>query len=256
MIQKKKKLIVILSGCLIVLSLALAFIISDTKVDNPLPTNTNEPEVNEIVENETYKANKAINDDYIAEIKFESGLIDYPVLQGVSNDTYVTTEWKTMEYDIEGSIFMDYRNVYEGENEDKNLIIYGHYVYADESSKFSPLHLLKDQANYEANKYVTLTFANEIRRYEIADVFYCQLVDDGNGNYLFTEDNMQYHHTNFDSEYFKEYSKAIDEAKFYDTGVEITDKDHLLTLQTCVRDRDDLRLIVIAKEIERKPYTK
>ena len=256
MIQKKKRLVVILSTCLIVLSLVLVLALTvfsptSAPVDTETPVNTSLP--SETAATSVYKQNKAINDDYIAQLKFESGLLEFPVLQGESNDTYISTDWQTMEYDIEGSIFMDYRNRYEEPNEDENLIIYGHYVYADESAKFGPLHELKEEANYEANKYITLEFANEIRRYEVAKVFYCELIDDGNGNYLYTREDMQYHHTNFDEEYFNEYMEAVDEAEFYDTGVEISHDDHLLTLQTCVRNRDDLRLIVIAKEIERRP---
>ncbi len=30
--------------------------------------------------------------------------------------------------------------------------------------------------------------------------------------------------------------------------------DKFITLQTCVQDRDDLRLIVVAKEVSRNPY--
>ena len=40
------------------------------------------------------------------------------------------------------------------------------------------------------------------------------------------------------------------EIEFYNTGIEITPVDRFLTLQTCVENRDDLRLIVIAKEVE------
>lgn len=258
--QKKKRLVIILSIIVILLSAVMVFVLTtlkpSTDVVEPNPTTTPTTTTETVSGDSEFLTNKAINDDYIAQLKFESGLLNFPVLQGETNDTYITTEWQSMEYDIEGSIFMDYRNIYEGENEDENLVIYGHYVYADERAKFGPLHDLKEESNYEANKYITLEFENEIRRYEVARVFYCQLVDDGNGNYLYTQDDMQYYHTNFDEEYFDVYMQAIEDNQFYDTGVEISHDDHLLTLQTCVRNRDDLRLIVIAKEISRTPITR
>lgn len=196
---------------------------------------------------ETFEDKKAKNPDYIAELSFDSGLFEFPVVQGSSNGTYLQTDWETMEYDIEGSIFMDYRN----EINDQNLIIYGHYVYADENAKFGPLHILKDQANYEANKDITLELEHEWRFYEIAKVFYCQLVQDENGEYVYTVDNLQYHQAEFDDDYFDVYMNAIDEVEFYDTGIDLTTEDKLLTLQTCVRNRDDLRLIIVAKQVAR-----
>lgn len=63
-------------------------------------------------------------------------------------------------------------------------------------------------------------------------------------------DNLEYFHTYYEPEQLKEYLSSLDEKEFYDTNVDITSSDNFLALQTCVRDRDDLRLIVIAKEIE------
>ena len=58
--------------------------------------------------------------------------------------------------------------------------------------------------------------------------------------------------------YLNDYKEAIVRAvsnnggfSFIDSGVDFDLNDHLLTLQTCVRNREDLRLIVVSKEIER-----
>lgn len=63
-------------------------------------------------------------------------------------------------------------------------------------------------------------------------------------------DNLEYFHTYYEPEQLKEYLSSLDEKEFYDTNVDITSSDNFLALQTCVRDKDDLCLIVIAKEIE------
>ena len=87
-----------------------------------------------------YDENKQINEDYVGELVFDSGLISESFVQAKScfrrdgqmyrfynedgslvsnpagyngNDVYVWTYWKTGEYDYNdhgGSVFMDYRN--------------------------------------------------------------------------------------------------------------------------------------------------
>ncbi len=251
--QKKKYLVLVLSLLLVMLSAVLYYLVNNLQpsFENTatISDNTNDIVVDKNIHYDDYHSK---NEDYIAYLKFENGLLEYPVFQGDSNDAYIVTNWENMEYDIEGSIFMDYRNKFDGNDRDQNLIIYGHYVYADEEAKFGPLHDLKDVENYEKNKYLTLEFKDELRRYEVAYAYYCILVDDGNGEYLYTVDDMQFNMTNYDDDYFDIYMKTVNDNKFYSTGVDISYDDKMLTLQTCVKDHPELRLIVIAKEIEIK----
>ena len=148
-----------------------------------------------------YDENKAINEDYVGEIIFDSGLIRVSFVQAKScykedgelyqfytedgklvtdasdytgNDVYIWTYWKTGEYDYNdngGSTFMDYRNNLA----DQNLIVYGHHfsVWNDEtrSKAFTPLEQLLEEENYPDNRYVTLVLQNEIRKYEIVSVY-------------------------------------------------------------------------------------
>jgi len=209
---------------------------------------------------ETWKTNKAINEDYIGQLVFESGLINQPVVQGADNEEYFRTNWKDMSHDEEGSCFMDYRN----EPDDQNLIVYGHYVYPSYEKDtlgrtealgdrmFTPLAKLVDKSNYEKNKYVDLYLENEVIRYQVAVVFHCIL--DAEQDYVVPIENMYYCITNYDEEYFETYKKAIYENAFYDTGVDINYNDKLLTLQTCVEGHDELLEIVVCKEISRKAY--
>ncbi|MBQ1534920.1 MAG: hypothetical protein IIZ64_08935, partial [Erysipelotrichaceae bacterium] len=91
-------------------------------------------------------SNRAINEDYVGQIVFDSGLIDLPFVQAKGtikedgepyrffatdgtlvedpyayngNDVYIWTSWKTGEYDRYGeggSVFMDYRNYLKDQN--------------------------------------------------------------------------------------------------------------------------------------------
>ena len=263
--KKKKTLaiilasVVLISGIFLLLLLTGKIKISSDKPVEPVIVEPDKPEEkvetdDKVDYQELWNKNKTINSDYIGNIVFESRLIDLPVVQGASNDTYLRTDWETMNYDEEGSIFLDYRNYLD----DQNLIIYGHYVYESyepsKTHKFTPLDKLKEKENYEENKIISLTMENDIRVYEIAVVYYCRLIEED--GYYITDPSMEYYHTNYDADYFNTYKSTIYQNAFYDTGVDITMEDRLLTLQTCVENRGDLRLIVVCKEIAREPYKK
>lgn len=200
-----------------------------------------------------YEEDHAINEDVVGILYFQSELIHQPVVQGETNDTYLRTDWKTGEYQSYGSIFLDYVNDITADEE--NTIIYGHYVYlsrnADRTLAFTPLALLRDEANYEANKELVLVTADNIRYYEIYAVYDCPLVtEDG---YQYTVEELQYNLVTYDPDYFNTYLAAIKENELYDTGeTGLTNSDRLLTLQTCIEGNDQARQIVLCREVARR----
>lgn len=203
-------------------------------------------ETTEEIEVEKYNPNFSeyeINDDFVGLLKFESYLIEEPIFQGETNESYLRTEWKNGNYDEEGAVFLDYEN----ELDDQNLTIYGHYVYksydASGTHKFTPLSKLLDKENYEDNKYLSLYMKKEMRTYEIVAVYLCPIT---NGN---TPNDLEYYSRIFDKEYFEKYKAAIKENQLYETGVDYNQEDRYLTLQTCVENHDELREIVLCKEI-------
>lgn len=251
MSKQTKGLIGILVVCIVlivVLSIEL-FSIEEEKVEEPSITDTivqEEVEYSDDYYRSFYKSQKDINDDYVGQIFFKSGLIVQPFVQGETNDTYLRTDWTNGKYDVEGSNFMDYDNTLD----DQNIVIYGHYVfeYLDPTltHKFTPLERLLDEDNYKDNSIIYLLLEDEIREYEIASVFYAQLVKEG--VYYYTQENQQYYLTSFSDEYFNIYHDSVKEVEQYNTGIDFNRTDKLLTLQTCTRDREDLREIVIAVE--------
>ena len=231
-------------------------------------------EENEVVENNNNKVTEVVDEkekalvkelwdtysvksnDYVGRISFESGLIDLPFVQGSDNNTYYRTDWETMKYDEESSIFLDSSNTLD----DQNLIIIGHYVYASYDAsgthKFTPLAKLVDKDNYEANKYVKLYFKDEVRRYEIAYVYYCELIEDEyeGEKFYYTNDGFEFYYPNYTEEQFDKYIDTVKKNAFYDTGVSVDYNDKLLTLQTCVENHSELREIVLLKEVSRTSY--
>ncbi len=236
-----------------------------------------------------YDENEAINEDYVGNIMFDSGLINVPFVQARScykengemyrfyteegvlvtdaaeytgNDVYIWTDWKTGQYDYNtngGSTFMDYRNVLT----DQNLIVYGHHFSAwndpTGTKQFTPLEQLLEEENFDKNRYVTVLLEKEIRRYEIAAVYEFNAANEE--DYL----DLQYWRTNYnyddydanayDADYYQNYIDTVKEIQLYDTGVEWTVNDQTLTLQTCISGHTgELFEIVILKQISSESY--
>lgn len=206
------------------------------ETEEPLPTPT--PKAIDPEQVDAYRQRSAVNPEYIGELKFDSGLLSQYVVHCTNpdgNEKYLTQTWD-FQPSTQGAAFADYRNTLN----DQNLIIYGHYVYYDAEAMFTPLESLKDAANYEANKYITLTIGeDEKRRYLITNVFYYQMATD----------SPQYYNVEYDAEQFATCREAMNNANFYSTGETIEPDDRWLTLQTCVRDHDELRQIIVAKEL-------
>lgn len=288
----KKKLIVI-GVLLIAIASSLVFYFS-TVNEKPEPEKEVIEEVEPVVEEnyadaslkELWKTNKEFNEDYVGEVSFESGLLSLPFVCPTKpydqysfytntgrivtdfesgcesgacsgNDVYLRTDWKTMKYELGGSIFMDYRN----STYDQNIIIYGHH-YPKSMDKervlfFTPLEKLMEKENYEDNKYVQIVLENCVRRYEIAYVYLFHMTS----AYDDTE-TLQYYRTNYeynyygdeDPGYYNRYIEKMESVKLYDTGVKLTENDNTLTLQTCLENDPNAVEIVVCKEIETLYY--
>lgn len=200
-------------------------------------------------------ADQQVNEDTKALFYFESGLVKRPLMQ-TSDYYYLFHSYETRAAEnAKDCITLDPDNNLN--NDDMNLHVAAHYWYnyqerGAESYGFTPLVNLQDQANYDANKYVTIVTPTEIRYYQIAYVVDCPL-DKEDGTY-YPPNDLQYNLISYDSNYFKSYIKAVKENEYYDTGVNIDYGDRMLTMETCIQSEEDHREIVIAKEIGRTQF--
>ncbi len=254
--KQNLKKIAIITGIItaIILGIAISMNIAPKSNDNGIT----EPEIeaNVVIPNANdflFQERLEINPEYIGELKVGNDLLSESVTQANDNQKYLDLAWN-LETDSSGAAFMDYRNSLD----DQNLIIYGHYVYADEEKMFGPLHQLKDEENYEENKVITLELENEIREYVVTNVFYYEMgsldleyyYPKYNGT-IPDDQKIRDEKLETDENYFNNYMKTIEIKEFYHIDEDLTIDDRWLTLQTCVRNRDDLRLIVLAKEVNR-----
>ncbi|NLC96546.1 MAG: class B sortase [Erysipelotrichaceae bacterium] len=183
---------------------------------------------------EKFNSLKVMNNDFKGWIVFESGLIDLPFVQAKDNDFYLRRNFDK-EYSSHGSIFQDYSQDLNG----RNITLYGHYVYNNADIMFTPLSTLKDKNSYEANKYFSLYLDREVRKYVIGAVIKYSLTDE-----------PLYQIGDQTDEEFLQFIKYIDTHKLFDTNEEINIDDKLVSLQTCIRNEDDSRWLIIGKLVE------
>ena len=114
---------------------------NDVFSGTPTPAPSEEP-----VDDSPFGQLKAINPDITAWITMPGTAIDYPVLQGSSNYSYINTD-VFGEFALAGSIFLDYRN--DKSFQDNYSLLYGHDM--SQNRMFSDVNLYKDKEFFEDN---------------------------------------------------------------------------------------------------------
>ena len=171
-----------------------------------------------------------INPDTIGWIRFypEPEIINYPIVQGDDNDYYLKKTFSANENTL-GAIFL---NVYNRPDfSDKNSIIYGHRM--KDGSMFRKLEDYKDKEFWEANPYFYIyTPDGKELTYHIYSA----------GTVLDTADTYL---TSFGSDAdFQDFIKYTKSTADYDTGVEVTTDDRVVTLSTCTASSDNHRYVI------------
>lgn len=189
---------------------------------------------------ERFKEIKETNDDLIGWIKIADTNIDYPVVQGEDNDYYLSHGFNK-KADANGCIFADmYCSLYP---RSKNLILYGHHMKS--GRMFANLEKYDSFDFYQNHKTFEFDTIYEEAEYEVVFVFrdYVHASDDTDFKYYeFTDVNSE---TEFIS-----YINELKEKSIYETNVDVTFDDELLTLSTCDYAQKNGRFVVIAKKIK------
>jgi len=160
------------------------------------------------------------NPDAIAYLKVKNTNIDYVVVKGTDNSYYLNHNFNK-EYNVNGWIFMDYRNNPE---KARNVIIYGHNTIDD--SMFGSLKKTLEEDWYHNKDNLTIDLVTEtgLKTYQIFSIYTIKK----ESNYIQTE-----FQTN------QEFSNFIQEMKnrsIYDFGLEVGSEDQILTLSTCANN--------------------
>lgn len=163
----------------------------------------------------------AINPDVCAWVTLDYTEVDYPVLQGETNLTYINRDVYG-NFALAGSIFLDSRN-------DRNFseaysLLYGHHM--ENSGMFGDLDLYKDKAFFEDNNTGTLLLPD--RAYEL-EIFAC-LMTKASDDYIFETDRWQ---TDIDKliSYAEEHALYVREEGI--KKLKQTEQPKVLALSTC-----------------------
>ncbi|MGO5541449.1 class B sortase [Blautia sp. HCP3S3_H10_1] len=108
---------------------------------------------------------RALNGDVVGWITVDGTNIDYPVLQGETNLTYMNKDVYG-DFSLAGSIFLDVRN--QRDFSDNYSLIYGHNM--DEHLMFGDLALFKEKDFFQKNTSATLMVPGESRKLRVAAV--------------------------------------------------------------------------------------
>ncbi len=175
------------------------------------------------------------NNDIIGILSIENTVINTPIVQTSNNSYYLSNSLRKEKSKI-GSVFMDYRN---NINDSKQLNIYGH-----NSTKYNPpFKLLLNYLNkqyYANNKYIKLQVNNETRTYEIFSIYVDERLNE--------DEHMQFSYKN-DNEWNNHYIRLKNKS-MYDSNTNLTGKDKIIVLQTCIfgNNKGSL-LIIVGKQI-------
>ena len=175
-----------------------------------------------------------INPDFIGWLSIPGTDIDYPVVRTSDAEFYLTHDFMRQE-SIIGCLFSLDRTDYATS---QNIAVYGHHMRRSRSTTmFQPLHEYKGADFFAAHSEIQFDTLYGSRSYTVFAVINKR------------ESDWDAAVADFDST--EAYQAFLDRAKawsLYDTGVNVTADDRILTLITCDRDYDptDGQLVVMA----------
>lgn len=176
----------------------------------------------------------AVNSDVCAWITLDNTGIDYPVLQGENNLSYINTDVYG-DFALAGSIFLDSRN--SNDFQDAYSLLYGHHM--ENGEMFGDLDLYKDESFFNENRTGTLILPD--RTYSL-EIFAC-LLSPASDDTIF---NPQQWQDNIDGllEHVRSEALHVDEEIISD--LEASESPQVLAMSTCSTEYTDARTIILA----------
>lgn len=163
-------------------------------------------------------------------LKMDDVDISYPIVKGEDNDYYLYNG-ADGQPNIDGGIFMDYRNK---SFDDLHVLVYGHNML--DESMFGQLdEYVSEQFYNKGTGSFTIFTPNASYRYQI---FAANIVDASDDIYQSGFQNQTV---------FGAFVKQLKERSMYDTDVDVSGLDHVVTLSTCSAND---RLVLSAKRLK------
>ena len=179
-----------------------------------------------------------MNPDVRAWLTMDGTHIDFPVLQGETNHTYINQDVYG-EFALAGSIFLDSQNAKDFS--DSYNLLYGHHM--DGGNMFGDLDFYKKQEFFQENGTGTLLLPDRVYHLKVAAVLITGVSDDSifrlvNWPKTWEEGQLDYIRSN--ALFFKEEILS---------AVEKSEYPQLVALTTCTSEFTDARTVVLAQMV-------
>lgn len=179
---------------------------------------------------------KKRNKDVVGIIEFDDRMIYEPVVQAPDNNYYVRRNID-LHYASAGIPFVSG----DGNIDSTNVVVYGHSSTED-NIIFTPLMNYLDPSFYNVHPTFHFITNQETREYQIVSVLNVDL-NDRNDSLEFAKSEWR----NEDS--YSAFLESIKRNSLYNTGVEVSESENLMTLVTCDTRDGNKRVVIIAKEV-------
>ncbi|MDO4356019.1 MAG: sortase [Clostridia bacterium] len=213
--------------------------------ESPTPEPTLEPSPTPFVFREDlilaeYRELYEMNSDLIGWLTIEGTVIDYPVVQSIDPDYYLTHDFYGNK-NSNGMLIMDeHCDVYKPS---PSILIHGHNMKNGKMFK----DLLKYANESFGKEHLTIQFDTLVdkRQYQVVAAFYSKLYDEEKG-----EEGFRYYVNVQDLNSMAYFINGIRTERRYDTGVEFGANDEYIVLSTCSYHVTDGRFVVVAKRVK------
>ena len=175
-----------------------------------------------------------VNEDVYAWITVPGTVIDYPILQHATDDTYYLNYNIDGSYGYPGCIYTESLN--SKDFTDNNTVIYGHNM--KNGSMFAGLHKFEDGNFFEENTEVFIYTPEKEYEYTI---FAAYIYDDRHLLYSFDFANEDVYAT-----YLEDIQNMRSMNALIRDDITVTTEDKIITLVTCIGNQPEKRLLVQA----------
>ena len=173
---------------------------------------------------------RAINPDVFGWITIDGTSIDYPLLQGKSNDDYINTD-VFGNFTLSGSIFLDAKA--DKSFNDFVSIIYGHHMERDKM--FGNVDLFADKEFFDSHETGTLFYDEKEHGLDIFAYVECDAYD------------MTIYGNHEEESKRAEFIENIKTNAMNYRDVHLTTDDHIILLSTCDYSYTNGRMVLLAK---------
>ena len=187
------------------------------------------------LQEETIALNKQYN-DVVGWLRISGTSIDTAIYQADNNDRYLRNDKDNKETRW-GENFLDYRCDINKINEPmQHYIIYGHNTEVD--TRFTPLFNYKDEEFFKNHQNIEFSTLNGNCKFQIFATY------STNTDFFYIDTNFK------DINEYESFLNSLKAKSEYNTNVEVTKDDVILTLSTCDYSIENGRYVVQAKLIK------